>query len=179
MSEHVIEDPVFRYRLRLSEEGRVLRGEFWVDPGGGGAVDHFHPHVQERFEVLEGELTFWVDGRKRKAGPGDRLTVDAGIRHAFQNSGDDVAHLVVEMEPALNMKSLFEETAALGRAGKWIRLGRRGIPKGPRALLEMAEYMDRYRDTIVLASPPPIAQRLFVPTLARWQRRRLARQQAG
>jgi quercetin dioxygenase-like cupin family protein len=174
----LIEDPVFRYRIRLSEEADVLRGEFWVDPGGGGAIDHIHPPLEERFEVLGGELTFWVAREERKAGPGDCLTVPAGVRHAFQNTGQDVAHLVVEMEPALNMRGLFEDVAALARAGKLKRFGRRGVPTGPRALLEMAELMDRYHEIFVLASPPPALQRLVVPRLARierWRRRRAKR----
>jgi quercetin dioxygenase-like cupin family protein len=179
MNEQLIEDPVFGYRARLSQEGDLLRGEFWVQRGGGGAVDHVHPQMEERFQLLDGELTFWLARRKREAGPGERLTVPPGTRHAFKNTGQGVAHLIVEIEPALNMKDLFEELAALARAGKWTRLGRRGIPTGPRALLEMAAFMDRYRDIIVLASPPPVLQRIFVPPLARLERWRRARAGRG
>ena len=49
-----------------------------------------------------------------------------------------IAQVVVEMEPALDMEQLFEDAAALARAGKWMALSRRGIPTGPRAVLDMA-----------------------------------------
>jgi quercetin dioxygenase-like cupin family protein len=172
MADRLIEDPVFDYRLRLSRQGDILRGEFWVEPRGGGTVEHFHPPIEERFQVFEGEVTYRAGGRRCKAGPGDRFTVPAGVRHSFKNTGRGVAHLVVEMEPALDMEQLFEDTAALGREGKWTTIGRWGIPKGPRALLDMAEFLDRYREIFVPSSPPRPLQRFGVPPLARLARRR-------
>jgi quercetin dioxygenase-like cupin family protein len=172
MAAELIEDPVFRYRVRFAQEGDVLRGEFWVEPGGGGKIEHHHPTVEERFQVLEGELTYRVNGRRHRAEAGELFTVAAGVRHAFENRGEGVAHLVVEMEPALNMQDLFEDAAALGRAGKWRALGRRGIPAGPRSLLDMADFLDRYREIFVPSSPPRLLQRVGVPPLARLARRR-------
>jgi quercetin dioxygenase-like cupin family protein len=171
MEHELIEDPVFRYRIHLSRDGEVLRGEFWVEPGGGGLIEHIHPPVEERFEVLEGEVTYHADGRKGKASAGERFTVGAGVRHRFMNTGPGVAHLIVEMEPALDMQEIFEEVAALARAGKWTRLGKRGLPKGPRALLDMADFLDRHSETFVLTSPPRFLQRTAVPPLARFARR--------
>ena len=66
MCGRLIEDPVFRYRLRLSREGEVLRGELWVEPGGG-TIERLHPPVEERFEVLDGELTYRADGSEHNA----------------------------------------------------------------------------------------------------------------
>ena len=172
MRDHLIEDPVFRYRLRLSREDEVLRGEFWVQPGGGGTIEHLHPPLEERFEVLEGELSYRADGTDHIAHAGERFTIPPGVRHSFRNSGHGTAHLVVEMEPALQMAQLFEDAAALGRAGKWIAVGRRGIPTGPRALLEMADFLDRYRDIFIPTSPPRRLQRIAIPPLARIARRR-------
>jgi hypothetical protein len=117
-------------------------------------------------------VTFRVARRKRKARPGSRVAVPPGVRHSFQNTGRDVAHLVAEMEPALDMQGLLEDTAALARAGKWRRVGRLAVPTGPRALLETADLMDRYSDTFLLSSPPPSLQRLLVPAAARLHRRR-------
>jgi quercetin dioxygenase-like cupin family protein len=172
VSDDVIKDPVFRYRLRLSRRGELLRGEFWVEPGGGGKVEHYHPSIEERFQVLEGEISYRADGRKHAAAPGSRFTIPAGVRHSFTNTGTRMAHLLVEMEPALQMEQLFRDAAALGRDGKWIAVGRRGIPTGPRSMLAMAEFLERYRETFVPTSPPRALQRVAVPPLARLARRR-------
>jgi mannose-6-phosphate isomerase-like protein (cupin superfamily) len=167
----VVEDPVLGQRYHLTREGNLLRNELWADPGAG-VPEHFHPTIEERFEVLEGEFTFRVGGKKVPAGPGDKLVVEAGVRHSFENTGQQPGHFVAEIEPALDMQQFFEGSAALARAGKYTR---RGTPKGLRAALELAEFTDRYRDTVVMTFPPQPIQRLLIPPLARLERRRRAR----
>jgi quercetin dioxygenase-like cupin family protein len=77
--DETIEDPVVRQRYRLTHEGDVLRHEIEAYPGAD-VPEHYHPSLEERFEVLEGQLTFWVDGEARRVGPGDRLVAPAGFR---------------------------------------------------------------------------------------------------
>src|SRR5256885_14777477 len=111
MDAELVEDPVMRQRYRFSQQGDVLRLELWADPGAY-VPQHLHPSIQERFEVREGEFTFKVEGRKHRAGPGERLAVEPGRRHAFKNTGEGVAHLVAEAEPPADMRELFAESAA-------------------------------------------------------------------
>jgi quercetin dioxygenase-like cupin family protein len=164
----LVEDPVLRQRYRLTQQGNVLRNELWAEPGAR-VPDHYHPQIEERFEVLDGEFTFKVNGRKQRAVAGDRLAVPAGARHSFENTGPGVSHFVAEIEPALTMKQFFEDSAALGRAGKFRGPG---VPKGLGGVLAGAELLDRYRDIMVLTSPPPFLQRIMNPLLARLERRR-------
>jgi quercetin dioxygenase-like cupin family protein len=171
MGADLVEDPVLRQRYRLSREGDILRNELWADPGAA-VPEHFHPRLEERFEVLDGEFEFQVGKERRRAGPGDRLVVPAGAHHSFENAGSGVAHFVAEIEPALDMEDFFEESAALARAGKYTQ---RGLPKGLGALLEVVEFAERYRETTVLAFPPPAVQRILFPPLARLARRRRSR----
>src|SRR5206468_12799070 len=128
--------------------------------------------IEERFRVVDGQITYRADGRKRIARAGTEFTVPAGVRHCFVNTGATTAKLVVEMEPAPQMAQLFRDAATLGRERKWIAVGRRGIPRGPRSLLALAEFLDRYREIFVPISPPPFLQRIAVPPLARLGRRR-------
>lgn len=169
MHAGVVEDPVLHYRYRFSREGDVLRVEVWADPGGGVTIEHFHPRIEERWHVLEGDVTFRIDGEERRASPGDRLTAAPGVRHAFENTGTSEAHLEVEAEPALDLQAFLVEAARLARAGRYTR---RGMPKGLRGLLEGADFSQRYRDTTVTTFPPPALQRVLVPPLAWLQRRR-------
>jgi quercetin dioxygenase-like cupin family protein len=161
-------DPVMRQRYRFSREGDVLRLELWADPGAR-VPDHLHPAIEERFEILEGELIFKVDGRKQTARPGDRLVAPAGTRHSFANPGPGVGHFVAEIDPGHRMQSFFEESAAMSRQGLFLRPG---IPKGIRGLLAAAEFADRYRDIYVQTFPPPLLQRITMRPLARVARRR-------
>jgi quercetin dioxygenase-like cupin family protein len=176
MSNELVDDPVFRYRLRFApQEGDALRIDIWVDAGGGVSIPHYHPVVRESFEVLEGEITFTVDGEKHRRGPGETIVAEPGMRHAFENTGDVETHMTVDAEPALDLKANLEEGAALARAGTYTR---RGIPKGPRKLLRAVEFMDRYRETTVITTPmlpPPRFQPALLGPLARLERRLQAR----
>lgn len=157
-----------RQRYRFSREGDVLRLQLWADPGAY-VPEHLHPTIEERFHVREGEFTFKVDGRKHRAGPGERLAVAPGHRHSFKNTGEGVAHFEAEIEPALEMQALFEESVALAQAGTFMRPG---IPKGLRGLLAATEFAERYSDIYRQTFPPAPIQRVLFPRLARLQHRR-------
>jgi quercetin dioxygenase-like cupin family protein len=170
----LIEDPVFNYRLRFHpKKGDVLSMDVYVDPDGGVSIPHYHPSTEERFEVKQGEATFKADGEEIVARPGDPpVIVRPGVRHSFRNTGDTEAHIVCEAEPALELQGFLTEAAAMARAHRYTK---RGIPRGPGALLEAAEFTERYRDTVVItggALPPPALQPAFLGPLARLQRRR-------
>jgi quercetin dioxygenase-like cupin family protein len=174
MSEELIEDPVFNYRLRFHpRKDDVLKMDIWVDPGGGVSIPHYHQKIEERFTVVEGETTFTADGEKITAREGDEtVVVKPGVRHGFKNTGETEAHIVCEAEPAMDLQGFLTEAAAMARAGKYTR---RGIPRGFRALLEAADFTDRYRDTVVVTArtlPPPRLQPALLGPLARLQRRR-------
>lgn len=169
-----LEDPVMRQGYLFSREGDVLRLDLTADPGAK-VPTHIHPAIEERFHVLEGEFTFTVDGKKVKAGPGERLVAKAGSRHRFANSGSGVARFVAEIEPAMNMQDLFEETVQMARDGVFLRPG---IPKGIRGLLVASEFADRYSDIYVQTFPPPFLQRIGMKPLARLERRRRRRRAA-
>ena len=163
-----IDDPLFRQRYRFSRHGEVLRVEIWTKPGGGVLAEHVHPQLEERYELVEGEVTFKVDGERQQAGPGERLVVAPGVRHSFENTGTETAHLVVEADPALQLRESIEEGAALARAESFTESGK---PRSVRALVEGAALARRYRETVVLSSPPPAVQRLLFPLLARFASR--------
>jgi hypothetical protein len=110
-------------------------------------------------------VTFRVDGRTVVGGPGAKLVVAPGLRHSFQNTGTDVAHLEVEAEPPMRLRESIEEGASLARAEKFTATGK---PRSLRALIEGAALTRRYSDTVILSSPPPLVQRLVFPLLARF-----------
>ena len=82
--------------------------------------------------------------------------------------GETEAHLLVEVEPALELQGFLEEAAALARAGRYTR---HGLPRRPGAIVELADLMVRYADTTVMAFPPLAVQRLTMWPLARLRRK--------
>lgn len=61
----------------------------WMDepPPGGVAVPHVHTREEEFFYVLEGEITFWCDGRSFAATAGAFVGLPKGLGHQFRNEG--------------------------------------------------------------------------------------------
>jgi quercetin dioxygenase-like cupin family protein len=178
VSRRVVEDPALRQRLGFEtvDEGgeEVLRVEMWVDPGGG-VPPHIHPLMEERFTVLSGRPSFLAGRKWQTAGPGETVVVAPGVRHAYRNRGDEIAHVMCEARPPSSLQGFLEGAAALGRAGK---LTHTGLPKSPGALIDAAALAYRHRDMVTLLFPPmpPVwLQRLVFPPLARVADRRAGR----
>jgi mannose-6-phosphate isomerase-like protein (cupin superfamily) len=168
MTNQLLDDSLFRQRYAFSYEDDALRVEIWTEQGGGVLAEHFHPRLEERYEVLEGEVSFRVDGAAWRVGPGERLIVPAGVRHSFENTGQGTSRLVAYAEPALELRESIEGGVRLARTEK---LTSSGKPRSLRALIEAAALAHRYRETVVLSSPPPAVQRLLFPLLARFATR--------
>jgi quercetin dioxygenase-like cupin family protein len=153
-----IENPVTGERLVFRKTSRETGGqavviETFVQPNGFVAAAHVHPSQEEQFEILRGSVGFKIDGKKIVAGPGQRLTVPAGTSHKFWNGGDDEAHFVCEIRPALQFEQLIETMFSLAADGK---TNRKGMPNP----LRLAVIANEHFDTVRLPFPPAFVQRL-------------------
>ncbi len=67
---------------------------------GHGPLPHRHPREEETFYVLDGEFDFAIDGSHTSASTGTAVHVPAGVVHAFKNTGDEPARLLIQTSPA-------------------------------------------------------------------------------
>jgi len=153
-----IENPVTGERIVFRQTSHETGGEAvvietYVQPKGFVASTHVHPSQEERFEVLAGTVGFKIGGKKRIAGPGERITVPAGSPHRFWNAGEGVAHFVCEVRPALQFESLLETMFALAADGK---TNKKGMPSP----LRLAVIANAHFDTVRLPFPPAVMQRI-------------------
>jgi quercetin dioxygenase-like cupin family protein len=166
--QRVIEDPVLKQRLAFqpADDGRSVRVELWVDPGGG-VPPHIHPALEERFEVVSGQMQFLAGRKWTTARPGEGATVPAGLRHAYRNRGDEPAHAICHATPASSLQEFLEDAAAMARAGK---MTRHGFPTSLSALKEALALLARHQDMVVmtypLMPPRPVQRLLFSRTAA-------------
>ncbi len=175
MPEQIV-DPVLRQRLAFTtthdDDGtEVLHVETWVDPGGG-VTPHVHPAMEERFDVLEGTVTFLAGRTWTPHAAGETAVVPAGTRHGYRNDSGATAHMVCHVRPPSTLQPFLEDAAALGRAGLTTR---RALPRSPRALMIAGLLVQANADMVTLGFPPlpPRAfQRLLMPPLAALARRR-------
>lgn len=117
--------------ITLAGQGRVVRAfgdevEFLIEgkhnagafcsfmvstPPGGGPPPHSHAREDEWFHVLEGTVSFYVDGKWIDAVPGDTVYAPKAGVHAFRNNTDQATRMLVHAAPA-GFEDFFDEAAA-------------------------------------------------------------------
>lgn len=149
------------FRVTSAEsEGKLVRIEAFIEPQGLGPVDHLHPGLEERFEILSGALLFRMDGQSRHVAKGEVVTVPPRTRHGFSNAGDEQAHLMVEFRPAGRAEELFEVGSELIQR---VRVGRSGFPVNP---FRLAVLGWEFREELAMAGIPLAFQRALAATFA-------------
>ncbi len=88
------------FLARSADTPRFNLAVITMQPHQDGPGEHVHPAEDDSFYVLEGELTFTVDGEEVVAGAGTFVLVPPGVRHGFANRGDAVARTVNVHAPA-------------------------------------------------------------------------------
>jgi quercetin dioxygenase-like cupin family protein len=78
-----------------------------LPPGGRTPPAHRHTNCSEAFFVLDGPITFWLNGAELLGADGDFLLVPRGAAHTFGNQTGRPARLLVLHAPA--MDAYFEE----------------------------------------------------------------------
>ena len=82
-----------------------------LPPRGRRPLPHRHVNCSEAFWVLDGTVTFVLDGVEYEGRRDDFLLVPRGAAHTFGNGGDETARLLVLHAPA--MDAYFAELEAL------------------------------------------------------------------
>jgi quercetin dioxygenase-like cupin family protein len=166
---HHTEDPIHRVSMAFEREGDDrLWVETWLDDGGH-LPEHFHPTLEERWQVLDGTTHVKIDGTWRELTANDGVVVVArGIRHELRNSSGRQAHLRTEVIPAGRLDEFLTESARAARNGLY---DSRNLPTGLRGLAWVSEFAMRFTNETVMCSPPPALQRRLLPPLARLTRR--------
>ncbi|MDQ3630443.1 MAG: cupin domain-containing protein [Actinomycetota bacterium] len=162
-----IHDPIHRVSFRFEAEDDNLWVFTWLEPGGH-LPEHFHPTLEELWEVLEGTAAVKVDGRWSDLTAEDAPVVVArGVRHELRNTRKTVAHLRTKVTPAGRLQEFLTESARAAREGLY---NARNLPTGLRGAAWLSEFALRFGDETVMCSPPPALQRAVLPTAARLTR---------
>ncbi len=102
-----------------------------VPPGFPGPVRHRHAQMTDVFYVLEGQLSFDLDGERRVVGPGGFVLVPPGVVHTFANPGPGPARFLNIYQPAGNEQYLKEALQRMAAGNPW-------------SATEMAEVASQY-----------------------------------
>lgn len=109
-------DAVYTFKAsRETTNGSLTFAEASVPPGSG-PPPHIHPHTDEAFFVLAGELEFLNGEKTFRAGEGSFVFVPHGTRHRFVNVGLHVSRLLFLFTPG-GMEAFFTEVGTQAQAG--------------------------------------------------------------
>lgn len=98
------------YRILATGEDTNGKYAVWeaLVPPGGGPPPHVHSREEEGFYVLDGEITFTVNGEKVVAKAGMFANMPVGTPHSFKNESDRPAKMLISVAPAGLEKMFFE-----------------------------------------------------------------------
>src|SRR5262245_8373826 len=104
--------------IRFLLEGEQTDGaaavfEFDVPAGAAVPAGHSHDAYDETIYVLEGVLTWTVDGTAVDVAPGDVIHIRRGEVHRFDNVHDTDAKALAFVTPGILQPDYFREVAAV------------------------------------------------------------------
>lgn len=98
------------YRFMATGEDTNGKYAIWeaLVPPGGGPPPHVHSREEEGFYILEGEITFTINGEKVVAKAGTFANMPVGTPHSFKNESDRPAKMLISVAPAGLERMFFE-----------------------------------------------------------------------
>ena len=120
---------------------------------------HAHPHAIETYEVLEGEMEFFVKDKWILARKGDKLTVRKGVTHAFRNPTEKIVTVYNTHQPALKMEHYFEDVCKV--LAKLTDNRTKDFKMNLKTMLYMSALMNNYSNEIIAKKPPDAAIKLL------------------
>src|SRR5262245_38792205 len=107
-----------RFRLTAGEtSGNATMFEFSVPAQARVPVPHSHEAFDETIYGLDGTLTWTLDDRKVRVGPGDALFIPRGHVHGFTNLETSAARQLSVITPGLLGPAFFREIGEVVNAG--------------------------------------------------------------
>ena len=120
---------------------------------------HIHPHAIETYEILDGEMEFFIKDKWISAKKGDKLSVPVGVTHAFRNPTNEVVKVYNTHQPAFRMENYFEDACKV--IDKVTNNRTRDFKMNLKAMAYMSVLMNNYRNEIIAKSPPDLAIKIL------------------
>jgi quercetin dioxygenase-like cupin family protein len=111
---------VFR-KVSKDTNGQLMQSDFFMRPHSKGVatVEHVQPGLEQRLEVISGEMSYTLGKSKERkvAKSGEKVIIPAKVPHSIWNDADVELHALDEYEPALNIEKFFETAYGLAKDG--------------------------------------------------------------
>ncbi len=135
-------------------EGKSLDLEWEILPGCNmkDPLIHIHPNAIETYEMLEGEMDFFVKDKWTTLKKGEKLAVGKGVYHSFRNPTNEIAKVFNTHHPALKMENYFEGICKA--VSEITNNGEKELKMDFKSKMYMSVLANQYRNEIVMKTPP-------------------------
>jgi quercetin dioxygenase-like cupin family protein len=135
-------------------KGRELEMISTWQPNSLRPAEHFHPHQDEVFKVLEGELSLCLNGKIVLLHPGEAIHIPAKAVHSMWNKSNHKTIVSWQVFPAYNTEYFLETGMGLAADGK---TGKSGLP----GILQVALLAQKFRREFRMSKPSYLIQRIL------------------
>jgi quercetin dioxygenase-like cupin family protein len=146
-------------------------GHIWVHTwfdDGGHLPEHFHPSLEEYWEVVEGRASVKLDGTWRELRPEDGpVRVARNVRHELKNESGSPLYAKSKVIPGGRLEEFLTDASRAAEEGLF---NARNMPTSWKGAMWIAKFAYRFRDETVMCSPPPAVQRFVLPLVVRLAR---------
>lgn len=136
--------------------GKSFEMKWEVFSGPGSPPVHIHPNAVETYEILEGEMEFYIGGKWKKAKKGDKLRVEKGQPHTFRNNSGSSAFVYNTHQPAMEFEGFFRGLHDFSKSGL-VKDDKMSL----KAVVGIAMLYTGYSDEIVSVKPPAFVFRFL------------------
>jgi mannose-6-phosphate isomerase-like protein (cupin superfamily) len=137
----------------VKHEGGIVFCAPEIGPFAGGPPKHIHTTFDEVFEIANGTLTVWVDGKIIRLKPGEKLRIPKGTPHTPYNETGDTIRTKGTVP--------FPEKFAFGLSQVYGVLDNDpSFGKSPKTILQMAMFSANGFDSELAEGPPVFVQKV-------------------
>jgi len=146
-------------------------GHIWVHTwfeDGGHLPEHYHPSLEEYWQVVEGVARVKLDGSWRELRPEDGpVRVPPNTRHELKNESGSQLYAKSKVIPGGRLEEFLTEASKAAQEGLF---NARSMPTSFKGAIWIAKFAYSFRDETVMCSPPPALQRIVLPVIVRLAR---------
>jgi mannose-6-phosphate isomerase-like protein (cupin superfamily) len=162
-----VHDPVHHVSFSFEHGDGHIWVHTWFEDGGH-LPEHFHPSLEEHWEVVEGTARVKLDGTWRDLRPEDGpVLVPRNMPHELKNESGSPLYAKSKVIPGGRLEEFLTEASKAGEEGLY---NARNLPTSWKGAMWIAKFAYRFRDETVMCSPPPAVQRVVLPLVVRLAR---------
>ncbi len=150
---------VLRSGIQTNGESLDLHWELLPGCNMKNPLVHNHPNAIETYEILEGEMEFFIKDKWLTAKKGDKLSVPIGVTHAFRNPTNKIVTVFNTHQPALKMEEYFKDVCKV--LDKVTDNRTKEFEMNLKAKLYLGVLMNNYRNDIIAINPPDFAVKIL------------------